>query len=96
MLRVGQLSALWNVAHETNLTFNLVRCRAAGPLQQWKVMLGAAASNAGDRSQWLGALLLGGWRPRASLGLLYTGLLQLAPRTPPASGWRFAVRRASS
>jgi hypothetical protein len=24
MLRVGQLSALWNVAHETNLTFNLV------------------------------------------------------------------------
>lgn len=25
MLRMGQLSALWNVAHETNLTFNLVR-----------------------------------------------------------------------
>ncbi len=24
MLRVGQMSALWNVAQETNLTFNLV------------------------------------------------------------------------
>ena len=24
MARVGQLSALWNVAHDTNLTFNLV------------------------------------------------------------------------
>lgn len=29
MLRVGQLSALWNVAQETNLTFNLVRLRSA-------------------------------------------------------------------
>lgn len=39
MLRVGQLSALWSVAHETNLTFNLVSrgqgqsLAAAGPQQ---------------------------------------------------------------
>jgi len=32
MLRVGQLSALWNVAHATNLTFNLVRASSAALL----------------------------------------------------------------